>query len=229
MVSIIRCMRWRLSTKTFVVHHVRTTTTLPPPPPTPQGSDRFARDHFLCVAVMDESSRRPRQVDGDGAAKRRRLRRLRSWWRHEQQTVAAVLATFQHHSAPRGPRTARTGGERETNHTATLRKMLPPRDGFCGTWWDICPRLLLMSLCRRWWTSCRTLSISSPHFRMILSRLSKCPRSCLSMSLCARPRALRSWWNSWWKYRRSYPTPRYSRLCLERPSRLFSRTRFKSV
>ena len=59
---------------------------------------------------MDESSRRPRQVDGDGAAKRRRLRRLRSWWRHEQQTVAAVPATFQHHSAPRGPRTARTGG-----------------------------------------------------------------------------------------------------------------------
>ena len=58
---------------------------------------------------MDESSRRPRQVDGDGAAKRRRLRRLRSWWRHEQQTVAAVLATFQHHSAPRGPRTVRTG------------------------------------------------------------------------------------------------------------------------
>ena len=59
---------------------------------------------------MDESSRQPRQVDGDGAAKRRRLHRLRSWWRHEQQTVAAVLATFQHHSAPRGPRTARTGG-----------------------------------------------------------------------------------------------------------------------
>ena len=63
---------------------------------------------------MDEFSRRPRQVDGDGAAKRRRLRRLRSWWRHEQQTVAAVLATYQHHSAPRGPRTARTvGGARD--------------------------------------------------------------------------------------------------------------------
>ena len=68
---------------------------------------------------MDESSRRPRQVDGDGAAKRRRLRRLRSWWRHEQQTVAAVLATFQHHSAPRGPRTARTGkGARDELHDA---------------------------------------------------------------------------------------------------------------
>ena len=46
-----------------------------------------------------------------GAAWRRRQRRLRSWWRHEQQTVAAVLATVTHHShskvgtandAPRG-------------------------------------------------------------------------------------------------------------------------------
>ena len=33
-----------------------------------------------------------------GAAWRRRQRRLRPWWRHEQQTVAAVLATVTHHS-----------------------------------------------------------------------------------------------------------------------------------
>ena len=33
-----------------------------------------------------------------GAAWRRRQRRLRSWWRYEQQTVAAVLATVTHHS-----------------------------------------------------------------------------------------------------------------------------------
>ena len=38
---------------------------------------------------------------------------------------------------------------------------------------------------------------------------SRCPRSCLSMSLCARPCALRSWWNSWWKCRRSFPILRY--------------------
>ena len=52
-------------------------------------------------------------LQGDhGAAWRRRQRRLRSWWRHEQQTVAAVLATVTHHShskvitandAPKGP------------------------------------------------------------------------------------------------------------------------------
>ena len=47
---------------------------------------------------------------------------------------------------------------------------------------------------------------------LILSRLSKYPRSCLSMSLCARPCALRSWPNSWWKCRRSFPLPRYSGL-----------------
>ena len=50
---------------------------------------------------MDESSRRLVQVDGDGAPKRRRLRRLRSRWRHEQQTVAAVLASAHHHSYDR--------------------------------------------------------------------------------------------------------------------------------
>ena len=54
---------------------------------------------------MDESSRRPVQVDGDGAAKRRRLRRLRSWRRHEQQTVAAVLASAHHHSNDRKGKT----------------------------------------------------------------------------------------------------------------------------
>ena len=53
---------------------------------------------FRDLPMMDESSRRPVQVDGDGAPKRRRLRRLRSWWRHEQQTVAAVLVSARHHS-----------------------------------------------------------------------------------------------------------------------------------
>ena len=41
-------------------------------------------------------------------ANRRRAVRLRSWWRHEQQTVRVVLATVEHHSygAPRGQTTA---------------------------------------------------------------------------------------------------------------------------
>ena len=36
------------------------------------------------------------------SAQRRRLRRLRSWWRHERQAVTAALASAQHHSASRG-------------------------------------------------------------------------------------------------------------------------------
>ena len=33
-----------------------------------------------------------------GAAWRRRQRRLRSWWRHEQQSVAMALSAAVHHS-----------------------------------------------------------------------------------------------------------------------------------
>ena len=35
------------------------------------------------------------------AAQRRRERRLRSWYRHEQQTIRMALATYTHHSAQR--------------------------------------------------------------------------------------------------------------------------------
>ena len=44
-----------------------------------------------------------------GAARRRRERRLRMHWRHEQLSLQMLLATFQHHSAPRGQTTARSG------------------------------------------------------------------------------------------------------------------------
>ena len=37
-----------------------------------------------------------------GAAKRRRQRRLRSWWRHERMSVAAALVEATHHSFPKG-------------------------------------------------------------------------------------------------------------------------------
>ena len=167
---------------------------------------------------MDESSRRPRQVDGDGAAKRRRLRRLRSWWRHEQQTVAAVLATYQHHSAPRGPRTARTrGGARDELHGYAPEDASPRVPGHL-VWASRgghrhrysgapCSRSSTQSLwclfstilCRRWWTMCCTLFVfwivRSP------SRLSKSPRSRVHrvlpvcLYLCLR------WRNSWRKCR----------------------------
>ena len=40
-------------------------------------------------------------VDRAGSAKRRRERQLRSWLRHEQQTVVMALAEKLHHSAQR--------------------------------------------------------------------------------------------------------------------------------
>ena len=77
---------------------------------------------------MVESSCWPLEVDGVSAAKWRRRRRLRLWWRHEHQTLAAVLATFQHHSAPWGPKKARTGEEdHEKNYTATIPTHPPPQ------------------------------------------------------------------------------------------------------
>ena len=39
---------------------------------------------------------------GTGSARRRRERRLRQHWRHEQLTLQMLLATYQHHAAPRG-------------------------------------------------------------------------------------------------------------------------------
>ena len=45
------------------------------------------------------------KVDGAGSAKRRRERRLRSWWRHEQQSVRAAVAAALHHSRDVRPRT----------------------------------------------------------------------------------------------------------------------------
>ena len=77
----------------------------------------------------------------DGAAKRRRERRLRSWLRHERQTVAMELAAALHHSrdgggpcrtlpALRGLKAASSGEEAgvESSRTTPLRglKTLPP-------------------------------------------------------------------------------------------------------
>ena len=77
----------------------------------------------------------------DGAAKRRRERPLRSWAKHERQTVAMALAEVLHHPAPRRPKTARAGvrpgvledpgPRRETEHElyAASRGPRPPSPG----------------------------------------------------------------------------------------------------
>ena len=92
-----------------------TTTTLVSPSSVP-----------LAVDIMDVDSAATR--GGTGSARRRRERRLRQHWRHEQLTLQMLLATYQHHAAPRGQTTARSGEwGSELNYTATFRRTPPPQ------------------------------------------------------------------------------------------------------
>ena len=61
-----------------------------------------------------------------GAAWRRRQCRLRSWWRHEQQTVAAVLAMVTHHSHSKAgaANAAPAGTEDWQQHRRGTRRVL---------------------------------------------------------------------------------------------------------
>ena len=70
-------------------------------------------------------------LHGDhGSAWRRRQRRLRSWWRHEQQSVAMALSAAAHHSFDKvaagvthdGPRAQRTSRAGEAAHRAPRRQ-----------------------------------------------------------------------------------------------------------
>ena len=100
----------------------------PPPPP---GSDRFVNSFLLvCRERMDESSGRP---STGGVGRRRRERRLRSWLRHEQQTVRMALVAASHHSAqqnaaPRGPKTGARAREVEeqVTHVGLRAQKTPP-------------------------------------------------------------------------------------------------------
>ena len=170
-----------------------------------------------------------------GAAWRRRQRRLRSWWRHEQQTVAAVLATVTHHShskvgtvndAPRGQKkvtSTRVGPAeyyelssddgRPTGVSGQGHCWSPGRRGrrsgtqASGTSWS----RLSMLLCCSWWNSCRMFTISSPRVcRLLPSRLFTCPRSSSRTSPRDACVATRNWRNNWWKCRRSHLIPGYS-------------------
>ena len=148
-----------------------------------------------------------------GAAWRRRQRRLRSWWRHEQQTMAAVLGYGD-------PPFVLQGGHRERRPTRTeslapaprwvLPSILSSRRTMAGPagrsgqrhCWSRCRRRrcsgtqasgtkssrISMFLCCRWWNSCRTSLSSLPRIcRWLPSRLSKCRRSCLSAVPQRRP------------------------------------------
>ena len=91
-----------------------------------------------------------------GAARRRRERRLRAYLKYARMSVAMALAEANHHTAPRGQKTARAEATNVTSKervagdavffelfdedTAGLRPgpVLDPRrrSGFCGTLWS---------------------------------------------------------------------------------------------
>ena len=89
----------------------------------------------LSRAPLHNSSDSVNTMDPSGqlisAGQRRKQRRLRSWWRHEQQTVAAVLAAFTHHSALRGPKKEVhcTAEVRKTPHQPVLFKLFDEEPG----------------------------------------------------------------------------------------------------
>ena len=63
--------------------------------------------------------------DGEGAARRRRERRLRSWLKHERQSVAMGLSEYKHHSS-RGQRKDRAGEEGHRVKCEAPRRQTPP-------------------------------------------------------------------------------------------------------
>ena len=70
-----------------------------------------------------------------GAAQRRRERRLRSWYRHEQQTVRMALATYTHHSAQRQKKAMAREEDGELDN-ALGRRLLPAgRQARCTSVW----------------------------------------------------------------------------------------------
>ena len=81
--------------------------------------------------------------DGTSAAKRRRERRQRSWWKHEQLSVKVALSAPLHHSrvvgpesheAPQGQRTDRAEEEEVREENQGPRGQTRPPSGTRPEW-----------------------------------------------------------------------------------------------
>ena len=112
-------------------HRVRTTTTT-------TTSVSLKQVDLCCVSNCGATLAVGLMADGEGtSAMRRRQRRLRSWLRHERQTVAMELAAALHHSRDVGPGThaslraqqaasSREEAGVETHNALRGLKTLPP-------------------------------------------------------------------------------------------------------
>ena len=113
----------------FFSHPHTLPTDTPPSTHTPPPGVYPKRAHFFVFALDT--------VDCSGqpvlsAAQRRKQRRLRSWWRHEQQSIALAFATAHHHSNDRKGKTKVVECEgveeagSETYYAPRGPKTLPP-------------------------------------------------------------------------------------------------------
>ena len=129
----IRCMSVMRYRQRYVIN---TQSELQPPqPPQPPQEPRSTRFFFahssgatsFVVSLAASQMMAGGEVDGEGAARRRRQRRLRSWLKHERQSVAMALAEYTHH-ASRGQTRARAREEAgsETYYAPRGLKTLPP-------------------------------------------------------------------------------------------------------
>ena len=87
-----------------------------------QGSNRLCCPFFFGVTVWSKSRLLTSMEVGGAvtsAAKRRRERRMRSWWRHEAQSIRAAVATVLHHSCDVG---------RESYYVPRHQKMATARE-----------------------------------------------------------------------------------------------------
>ena len=97
---------------------------------------------LLCVAFCVESRLLTSVEDGGAgtsAAKRRRQRRLRSWWRHECQSVRMALNAAAHHSAEKVAAGEKNSGLRaQTSFSAgrpgVLKDPAPQEQSRSVTW-----------------------------------------------------------------------------------------------
>ena len=97
---------------------------------------QVARCSFVSVTgVQADPSWRP---FAGGVAQRRRERRLRSWFRHEQQTVRMAIATCTHHSAVRRQTKARAREEGHRNEYDALRRQKPLLSRCSSSRWRNC-------------------------------------------------------------------------------------------
>ena len=118
-------MRAAMSIETLLLHHVRTT------PPHRARIVKVAHSSgvtsFFFVSSGLVRMMAGGDVDGEGAARRRRQRRLRPWLKHERQSVAMALAEYTHHASGSQTRArAREGVEHATHSGLRPQKTPPP-------------------------------------------------------------------------------------------------------